>query len=35
MLSALVRLSLSHARLVALAACILLIAGGFTLTRAN
>jgi CzcA family heavy metal efflux pump len=35
MLSALVRLSLNHARLVALAACILLIAGGFTLTRAN
>jgi len=35
MLSALVRLSLNHARLVALAACILLIAGGFTLTHAN
>lgn len=35
MLSALVRLSLNHARLVALAACLLLIAGGFTLTQAN
>ncbi|ESQ89400.1 hypothetical protein ABAC460_12885 [Asticcacaulis sp. AC460] len=35
MLSALVRLSLSHARLVALAACLLLVAGGFTLTHAN
>ena len=35
MLSALVRLSLNHARLVALAACLLLIAGGFTLTHAN
>ncbi|MDV6330649.1 efflux RND transporter permease subunit [Asticcacaulis sp. 201] len=35
MLSSLVRLSLAHARLVALAACLLLVAGGFTLTRAN
>ena len=35
MLSALVRLSLNHARLVALCACLLLAAGGLTLTRAN
>lgn len=35
MLSALVRLSLNHARLVALAICLLLIAGGLTLVHAN